>query len=76
MSRMLERSGTVIRTEPRWPDRVAQVGGVMMLAGAALGTVAFHVGLLAMGPWWWALPVLAVLVPVVVRTARAPREES
>ncbi len=39
------------------------------LAGIAL----FHLGLLVMGLWWWALPMLAVVVPTIVRTVRAGR---
>jgi len=144
MSTTRERSGAVV-TEPRVPRRVAQFGGVMMLAGAAanvtlitvapqtyaelgpwmggpealqqlwaatmgehprvwapivgvayeaavgllalsgdrrrrlaglVGIAAFKVGLLFMGMWWWALPSLAVLVPAIVRMARAPRQAS
>ena len=42
------------------------------LAGMT-GIAAFHVGLLVMGGWSWALPVLAIVVPAIVLTARAPR---
>jgi len=34
-----------------------------------VGIAAFHVGLLIMGLWAWALPVLAVLVPTIIRIA-------
>lgn len=42
------------------------------VAGLA-GIAAFHVGLLGMGLWAWALPVLGVLVPTIVVTLRAGR---
>jgi hypothetical protein len=45
------------------------------LAGL-VGIAAFDVGLLAMGLWLWAVPCLVVLVPVIVGTLRAPRQES
>ena len=133
--------GAVVGLEPRWVRRVAQVGGVVFLAGAAgnavlvavapqsyadlgpwmgaselpgrlwaatlgehprvwvpivgvgyeatvgllalsgnrrrrlaglTGISVFHVGLLVMGLWSWALPVLAVVGPAIVRTARTP----
>lgn len=50
-------------------------GGRWAVAGYA-GVVAFHVGLLAFGPWaWaWAVPVLAVVVPVGLRYRRRYRE--
>ncbi|MBN9112476.1 MAG: hypothetical protein J0I34_27275 [Pseudonocardia sp.] len=35
-----------------------------------LGIALFHVGLLVMGLWWWALPVLALLMPLLVGTWR------
>lgn len=35
-----------------------------------VGIAAFHVGLLVMGLWPWAVPVLAVLVPAIVGTWR------
>ena len=38
-----------------------------------VGIALFHAGLLAMGLWAWALPVLAVLVPTIVRTAQERR---
>jgi hypothetical protein len=47
-------------------DRRRRMGGLM-------GIAVFHGGLLVMGMWWWALPVLAVLVPTIVWTVRAPR---
>lgn len=140
-TRFLAR-GPRIDAEPRWPRRVAQVGGVVFLAGAALnltltaaapgafadlgpwmggpeplqrvwaatmgehprvwapivgvgfelavgvlalsgvrlrrlaglvGIGAFHLGLLAMGLWSWAVPVLVVVVPAIVLTARRPQ---
>jgi hypothetical protein len=40
-----------------------------------LGIAAFHLALVVMGLWWWALPVLAVLTPVVVSTWRTMRQE-
>jgi hypothetical protein len=40
-----------------------------------VGIAVFHVGLLVMGLWWWALPLLGILVPTIVRTVRAPRRE-
>lgn len=43
------------------------------LAGL-IGMAAFHVGLLAMGLWLWALPVLAILGATIYRIRRfAPR---
>lgn len=39
------------------------------------GIAAFHVGLLVMGLWSCALPVLAIVVPATVLTARSPRRE-
>lgn len=41
-----------------------------------VGVAAFHVGLLGMGLWWWAVPWLAVLLPAIVRTARPARTGS
>ena len=137
-----ERDGVSVAVEPRWARWVAQTGGVVFLAGAAInvtvvalapqkyadlgtwmggpeplarlwaatlgehprvwvpivgvayeaavgllalsdgrrhrlagmtGIAAFHVGLLVMGGWSWALPVLAIVVPAIVLTAQAPR---
>jgi hypothetical protein len=39
------------------------------LAGL-IGIAAFHIGLLAMGLWAWALPMLAVLGWAIAATAR------
>ncbi|GAA4542239.1 hypothetical protein [Pseudonocardia xishanensis] len=39
------------------------------LAGL-VGIAAFHIGLLVMGLWWWAVPVLAVVVAAIVSTWR------
>jgi hypothetical protein len=39
-----------------------------------VGIALFHVGLLVMGLWAWALPVLAVLVPTIVRTVQEGRK--
>ncbi len=44
-------------------DRRRRLGGLV-------GIAVFHVGLLIMGLWWWALPILAVLVGTIVRTVR------
>ena len=41
------------------------------LAGL-VGIGTFHVGLLVMGLWPWAVPVLAVVIPAAVATARTP----
>lgn len=35
------------------------------------GVAAFHLGLLAMGLWGWAIPVLAAVVPAAVVTVRS-----
>jgi len=48
-------------------DRRRQVAG---LGGVAL----FHGGLLAMGLWGWAVPVLAVLAPTIAEIARSQDE--
>lgn len=40
------------------------------------GVSAFHFGLLGMGLWAWALPVLAVVVPATAVTAAAGRRAS
>lgn len=40
----------------------------LRLAGLA-GIVLFHLGLLAMGLWWWALPVLALVIPATIVVA-------
>lgn len=42
------------------------------LAGL-VGIAVFHLGLLAMGLWSWAVPVLVVVAPAIVLTAR-PRQ--
>ena len=38
-----------------------------------VGIALFHLGLLVMGLWAWALPVLAVLIPTIVRTVQEGR---
>lgn len=36
--------------------------------------MALHVALLVLGLWWWALPVLLVLVPALVALDRSGRD--
>ncbi|WNB86970.1 hypothetical protein [Cellulomonas sp. ATA003] len=45
-------------------------------AAGLAGVSAFHLGLLGMGLWAWALPVLAVVVPATAVTAAATRRAS
>ncbi len=50
------------------PPRRPRAG--TLLVSRAFGVAAFHIGLLAMGLWAWAVPALALLVPTLLATWR------
>ena len=64
---------------PSWASATSWPFGLLGLSASRprrlaglLGIAAFHVGLLAMGLWLWALPVLAILAATMLRMLRSP----